>query len=106
MNIDGHTPVLTAGDMRELGFTDHVEKHWYFCCRVGSDETLNITIDKATGEYSEYVLDESFGQPAYYGHMVEPYRTDIRDAVEREVERLRSAGLEVTVDHRLYGFAD
>ena len=78
MNIDGRTPLLSDDRMRELLFTDRLETHWYFVQRVGSNETLNITIDKATGDYEEYVLDESFGQPAMYGLMNHNYGVPIR----------------------------
>lgn len=100
---DGNTPILEDAAMRALGFTDHRPDHWYLCKRVGSYETLNITIDKATGDYDELVMDENFGQPAYYGNMVEPYRSQYRDAVDEHLETLNAAGLTVTVDHRLYG---
>lgn len=97
------TPLPDA-EMRALGFTDHREDHWYYCARVDSDTTLNISIDKGTGAWTEDVLDEYFGQPEYYGNMIEPFRTKIRDNVDREVARLNAAGIAVAVDHREYGF--
>lgn len=102
-HIDGTTPILADETMRALGFTDHVPERWYIVKGLDRDVTLNITIDKATGNYEEFVIDEFFGQPAYYGNMVEPYRTDIRNAVDLEIGALNAAGLSVAVDHGLYG---
>lgn len=89
--------------MRTLGFTDRVSSCWYLCVPVGPAETLNITILKKTGEWTENVLDEYFGQPAYYGIMREPYRTEIHNAVNQQVQKLQEAGLTVSVDHQEYG---
>lgn len=91
--------------MRELGFTDRVTGRWYLVEPVGSAEALNITIEKATGDYAELVADEYFGQPAYYGRMVEPYSTSIRNAVDTILSRLNDAGLTIRVDHTAYGCA-
>ena len=100
---DGTTTVLPEEDMRWIGFTDHRTGFWYRVCRVGSDETLNITVNKLTGEYEELVMDEHFGQPAHYGHMKPVYRDAIRLAVDEQVRLLNAAGMTVAVDHRLYG---
>lgn len=99
--IDGNTPLLDDATMREIGFTDHREGVWYFCRRVGPDVTVNFTIDKATGDYSELVMDENFGQPFYYGrtHLCEQVKT----SVEEWVAYLNSKGLTVDVNHSLYG---
>ncbi|WP_159601490.1 hypothetical protein [Agromyces humi] len=102
---DGETPILDDARMRELGFTDRVVERWYLCARVGPGVTLNVTIQKSTGQYQEYVLDEDFGQPAFYG----TFRAEVRDQVianvDEEVGKLRAAGLDITVDHTLYGVA-
>lgn len=100
------TTLLPDAEMRALGFTDRREGYWYYCARVDSDTTLNISINKATGVWTEGVLNEHFGQPEHYGHMVEPYRTKIRDNVDQEIARLDAAGLQVAVDHREYGFEE
>lgn len=97
------TPILDDDAMRQLGFTDHVSTRWYFCRRVGPDITLNITIDKATGTYSEFVMDENFGQHAYYGWM----RKDVRDEaivkIDVFLDKLNQAGLNIELDHQSYG---
>ena len=100
------TPILPDANMRALGFTDRVEDHWYYCGRVGSDETVNFTIDKNTGVYNEMVMDESFGQPAYYGNMKPAYGIPMRQKVDQIIERLNAAGLTLAVDHTLYGFTE
>lgn len=99
------TARLTEEDFRALGFTDHRPTCWYSCSRVGAGVTLNITISKHTGRIDELVMDENFGQPAYYESMVEPHRTSIREAVDTEVARLNAAGIPVVVDHSAYRFS-
>lgn len=74
--------------------------------RVDSDTTLNITVNKATGNYTEQVMNEFFGQHEPYGHMNEPYRTKIRDNIDAELARFRLHGLKFTVDHAEYGWED
>lgn len=98
--------VLPDAEMRALGFTDHREGYWYYVTRVGSNTTLNISINKATGGYTERVLDEFFGQYEMYGRMMEPYRTAIRDNIDRELDRLNAADLQVRVDHAEYGWSE
>ena len=100
---DGITTILPEDDMRWHGFTDHRAGFWYRVIRVGSGETLNITVNKLTGEYEELVMDEDFGQPAYYGRMKPVYRDAIRLAVDEQVCLLNAAGMTIAVDHRLYG---
>ena len=100
---DGITTILPDEDMRWIGFTDHREGFWYRVTRVGVGETLNITVNKLTGEYEELVMDEDFGQPAYYGRFHPVYRDAIRVAVDGQVRLLNAAGMTIAVDHRLYG---
>lgn len=100
----GRVTVLPDAEMRALGFTDHREGYWYFCTPVGSDVTFNLTVEKTTGEWDETVVDEVFGQPAYYGSMIEPYRTNITKRVDAVVTRLNYAGLDVSVDHNEYKY--
>lgn len=105
MSVDGNTKVLPEEKMRGLGFTDHVDTRWYYVTRVGAGITLNVTIDKSSGDYQEYVLDESFGQPYYYEGYAKsglPFAAGVRDRVDEEVAGLRSAGLDVSVAHSAY----
>ena len=101
--FDGTTPVLPDADMRAIGFTDRAADRWYFCQRVGLDTTVNFTIVKDSGEYTESVMDECFGQHAFYGRMKPEYGIPIRDNVEQVVSALNASGLTLTVDHRAYG---
>lgn len=100
---DGNTALLPEADMRALGFTDRRPDYWYFTKRVGSNESMNFTINKANGNYEELVMDEMFGQPAYYGHMRPNFRDEIRANVDTIVGELNAAGLTVAVDHKAYG---
>ncbi len=102
---DGKTPVLSDGAMRALGFTDRVETRWYLCRRVDKrgETTLNITIEKDSGLYTELVMAEAFGQPEYYGQMKPEYRDLIRDTIDLELALLNASGLTITVDHKAYG---
>jgi hypothetical protein len=104
---DGKTPILSDEEMRELGFTDRVETRWYLCRRVDKrgDTTLNITIEKDSGLYTELVMAEAFGQPEFYGQMKPEYRDLIRDTIDFELNVLNLAGLTIEVDHKAYGCA-
>lgn len=84
-------------------FTDHVEERWYLCRSIDPWVTLNISIDKTTGDYEEHVLDEGSGQPFPYGRYPEANR--LRTVIDSVLSDLRGAGLEVTVNHTLYGCA-
>lgn len=105
MTYDGVTPVLSDEKMRELGFTDNVDTRWYYCRRVDKKgyTTLNITIDKDTGYYKELVMDESFGQPEFYGQMKPEWRDLYRDTIDFHLSELNKAGLTIQVDHKAYG---
>jgi hypothetical protein len=107
-SYDGKTPILSDEEMRELGFTDHVETRWYLCRRVDKrgDTTLNITIEKDSGLYTELVMNEGFGQPEYYGNMKPEWRDLYRDTIDLELALLNKAGLTITVDHKAYGCKD
>ena len=98
------TPMLDDAGMRAIGFTDNREGHWYYCRAVGAGVTFNTTIDKTTGEWSEDVLDEDFGQPYYYGRNIgHPFAQTVRVRVDEQVALLNSHGLTIEVDHGHYG---
>lgn len=105
---NGKTPILSDDEMRALGFTDNVDTRWYFCRRVdkAGDTTLNISIEKDSGLYTECVMSEAFGQPEPYGHMKPEFRDLIRDTVDFHLSELNKAGLTLAVDHKAYGCAD
>lgn len=102
---DGTTTLPPEEKMRELGFTDRREGYWYWCRRVDDKgyTTLNFTINKKTGSYTELVMNESFGQPEYYGHMKPKFRDETIAEIEKHLDYLNSNGLQLAVDHRLYG---
>lgn len=102
---DGKTPLISDDKMRALGFTDNVDTRWYLCRRVDKQgyTTLNITIEKDSGLYTELVMDEGFGQPEYYGNMKPEFRDLYRDTIDFEVGILNTAGLTIQVDHKAYG---
>lgn len=58
--------ILPEEQMRELGFTDHSGKNWYYVQRVAQDITFNLTLPKDGGRLSIDVLDEDYGQPYDY----------------------------------------
>lgn len=100
------TPLLDDAGMRAIGFTDHREGFWYYCRTLNYGVTINVTIDKTTGEWNEDVLDEDFGQPYYYGQYAgNPFPDAVRAKVDEQVALLNSHGITVTVDHRQYGAA-
>ena len=92
--------------MRRLGFTDHRGGFWYYSKRVGSDTTFNLTINKETGTYETYVLNESFGQPEYYGQMRDVYRAQMIANIDVILYELERDGVKVEFDHSEYGVRD
>ena len=102
---DGITKVLPNRDMKRLGFSNHVEGKWHFCRSLDlqGHVTLNITIDRKTGEYEELVMNERFGQPEPYGHMKPEWRDFYRDAVDLYLRQLSLGGLDIKVNHEAYG---
>lgn len=110
---DGYTRIPSEEILREAGFTDRIPEQWYYHSRAGSAETLNITIKKApAGEidgeevhiYKELVMDEFFGQPAYFGRMKEAYRTPLTEKLSGLLSTLNSLGLQIEVDPDEYGW--
>lgn len=100
---DGNTPLLSDDKMRELGFTQNTP-NWYFNKRVGRMVSLNFTINPKTGDYTEIVLDEYFGQPEYYGNMKPEFRDEIIHNINTIIAELNSHGLTLNVNHDLYKF--
>lgn len=98
--------VPVARRMRKLGFTDHREGYWYWTKRVGTETSFNLTINKETGGYETYVLNELFGQPEYYGNMIAPYREQIIANVNVILHELRRDGIHIEFDHAEYGGND
>lgn len=103
---DGTTPLLTDEQMRELGFTDRVKGRWYLTQRVGSRESFNLSIDKDSGSYSETVIDEDFGQPAYFGRMRQEFRHDTVNRLWEVLNKLHTAGLRIEVDPCQYMWSE
>jgi hypothetical protein len=112
-DTDGVTFLPSEDVLRKFGFTDHREGFWYYSARVDDRETLNITIPKAPfdhikGEpvysYNELVMDEDFGQPAYFGRMVEPHRSSIARRVSEVLGNLRDVGIQITVNPEEYAW--
>lgn len=110
---DGVTFLPSEKALRDFGFSDHRPGYWYYCSRVNDRETLNITIPKepigdVKGEsvysYNELVMDEDFGQPAYFGGMVEPYRSTTARRVSAKLNELLLLGLQLQVDPREYAW--
>lgn len=108
---DGNTPLLSDSEMTSLGFLDRNDEFWYFCKGIlysdnqrSTSVTLNISIEKSTGNYAELVMNEMFGQPEYYGNMKEPYRTNVISIIDAELKRMNEAGLNIQIDHTLYEF--
>lgn len=93
----------TDDEMRALGFTDRNPDSWYWCKQLASDITLNITVRKSDGGWTELVMDEMFGQPYHYGYYDTPLAKSLPALVDAEIARLNAAGIPVAVDHREYG---
>lgn len=100
------TPVLTDSQMRALKFTDRRTGWWYYVTRVGSGTTLDIFINKESGDYKVDVLNGDFGQPEYYGKMLEPYRTSTKEAIDNVIVHMNRSGLNLQINHALYGWEE
>ena len=98
------TLLLSDSEMRLLGFTDHVPAHWYYSSRFDDRVSINFTISKETGEWTELVMNEDFGQPEYYMNMKPEWREKYMSAIDGKISVLRAAGLDVFVNHQEYGW--
>jgi len=110
---DGITPLPSEERLREFGFTDYSPEYWYYTARVGGGESINITVNKtpvlrsgnpAAYHYRELIVDEFFGQPAYFGRMLPKPRYEIAQRISEQLAMLRDAGLEIEIDPREYGW--
>lgn len=117
VDSDGITTLPSEEALRAFGFTGHREGYWYYTARVGSAETLNITVakeplagysDPSLGEpvygYTELVMDEYFGQPAYFGQMKEEHRIALATKLFGVLRGLYLLGLQIEVDPQEYGW--
>jgi len=93
--------------MRGLGFTDHVPENWYRCFSLlDGHTTLNLIMNKRTGNCTESVINESFGQHEYYGHMKPEYRDKFIEQIDTIIAEMSGHGFSFEVDHRHYGCED
>lgn len=106
VDADGIVFLPSEQKLRDFGFTDHREGYWYYSAPVGSNETFNLTIPKkpigeVLGEpvysYTEGVIDEYFGQHAYFGGMNDEFRYPLAEKVSAVLKRLLELGLLVRV---------
>ncbi len=101
LNIKITAKVLSDPEMREFGFTDYKKDTWYYAKNIPgvSDISFNVSIpkDDPSGLRID-VLDEYFLQPYDYQYLLEKdpkllaART-VRNFVEREMIKLKSAGI-------------
>lgn len=113
VDADGVTFLPSEKKLREFGFTDHREDYWYYTTRVGSDESFNLTIPKTPighvlGEpvysYTEGVIDEYFGQHAYFGGMKDEFRYPLAERLSTALSGLLDLGLLVRVHPEQYNW--
>ena len=91
--------------MRELGFTDHREGFWYKSWMLDRDVSLGFTINKATHDWEEDVLNIMFGQPEYYNRRMPKWRDEMIAKIDAIVKELNDLGFPIHVDHEQYGEA-
>ncbi|MCY8944350.1 hypothetical protein [Bacillus atrophaeus] len=65
--------ILEEKQMRDIGFTDHVESKWYFVKSIQPNITFNLTIHKNSLKGEIDVLDESLLQPYDYQYDMKAY---------------------------------
>lgn len=101
--------------LREFGFTDRREGYWYYSAPVGSNETFNLTIPKepigeVLGEpvysYTESVIDEFFGQHAYFGGMRDDFRYPLAEKISEALRGLLKIGIRVRVHPDEYNWKE
>lgn len=90
--------------MRDLGFTDHRDGHWFQSWYLGMvDIYLDLTIDKVTLEYDTLVEDIAIGQPYHYGrYLYGELASDMHDRINATIAQLRAQGLNIDFDHAEY----
>lgn len=78
-NLIGYN-ILSAEEMRDIGFTDYSKDNWYYSKIVpfpkdkryrNFEISFNVSIPKNGGDISIDVLDEDFLQPYDYQSMLE-----------------------------------
>ena len=95
-NIKAH--ILSDEEMREIGFTDRYEPHWYFCKGVAKDITFNVTIPKDGSDIEIITLDEMFCQPYNYQYILKnhpnlKYALDVKKKTEEWMQYLINRGV-------------
>jgi hypothetical protein len=98
LNAAINATVLPETRMREIGFTDHLETTWYYCVRVGSGTSFNVSIPKDGGRLRIDVLDEDFGQPYDYQRILKShpnlaFAQEVKARVESQMATLSEAGV-------------
>lgn len=98
LNANINAVILEDEKMRELGFTDHSEKNWYYTIRVGAGVSFNLSIPKDGSRLRIDVLDEDFGQPYDYQQFLKknpefPFGLRVKEAVERVMKDFTEAGV-------------
>lgn len=101
--------ILPDDEMKAIGFTNYHEPNWFFCRRIKYpktktgrynyfDVTFNVTIPKDGSDIRIDILDEDFGQPYDYQHILnknpkfEPALITLQQ-VEEWMEYLQSKGV-------------
>ena len=113
VDADGVTFLPSEEKLREFGFTDHREGYWYYSAPVGSNETFNLSIPKkpigeVLGEpvysYTESVIDELFGQYAYFGNMKDEFRYPLAVRLSGVLRGLLELGILIRVYPEAYSW--
>lgn len=91
--------ILSDDAMRNIGFTDHNPKTWYFCRNIGDDISFNVSIPKnGVGDIRIDVLDEDFLQPYDYQAILDrdsdfPFALLVEQKVEEYMKHLQNEGV-------------
>lgn len=113
VDADGATFLPSEKKLRDFGFTDHRNGYWHYSARVGSSESFNLTIPKnpigyVLGEpvysYTEGVIDEFFGQHAYFGKMKDQFRYSLVEKLSTVLKGLMEIGLLIRVHPEEYSW--
>jgi hypothetical protein len=107
LNTKIRVKLLSDGEMRNLGFTDHRVGYWFFCKDItpqiqknGYTITFNVSIKKDNiSDFSIDVLDSDWCQPYNYQQLLadnaegsaREYALAVWEEVEEQMSRLQRA---------------
>ena len=101
--------ILSDEKMREIGFTDRCKDCWYFCRYIEfpkekkyrylqNEITFNVTIPKDGSDIRIDIIEEDFGQPYDYQHILKNNKNNnvcliVKEEVEKWMKYMQDNGV-------------